>query len=200
MMGGKVNYRRLCRVISIWVVPNASKKMANRVRRFHWTEDEMSGGTAKRIRDVVPADLMESWVFFLRDGIEPEHEQNALWFLYVLLSYTMPDEKKQETLEKYFHIDTYNKEDKKMCWFTNYIRKKGEAIGEKRGEAIGEKRGEAIGEKRGEKNGRDKALLKAYINMKQANCKDNFICTMLGISASKLRQIKKMAVASLASV
>ena len=79
-----------------------------------------------------------------------------------------------------------------MCWFTNYIRKKGEAIGEKRGEAIGEKRGE--------KNGRDKALLKAYINMKQANCKDNFICTMLGISASKLRQIKKMAVASLASV
>lgn len=184
MMGGKVNYRRLCRVISIWVVPNAPKKMANRVRRFHWTEDEMSGGTAKRIREVVPADLMESWVFFLRDGIEPEHEQNALWFLYVLLSYTMPDEKKQETLEKYFHIDTYNKEDKKMCWFTNYIRKKGEAIGEKRGE----------------KNGRDKALLKAYINMKQANCKDNFICTMLGISASKLRQIKKMAVASLASV
>ncbi|MBR3648660.1 MAG: hypothetical protein IKN52_00290 [Victivallales bacterium] len=200
MMGGKVNYRRLCRVISIWVVPNAPKKMANRVRRFHWTEDEMSGGTAKRIREVVPADLMESWVFFLRDGIEPEHEQNALWFLYVLLSYTMPDEKKQEILEKYFHIDTYNKEDKKMCWFTNYIRKKGEAIGEKRGEAIGEKRGEAIGEKRGEKNGRDKALLKAYINMKQANCKDNFICTMLGISASKLRQIKKMAVASLASV
>ena len=31
--------------------------------------------------------------------------------------------------------------------------------------------------------------------MKQANCKDNFICTMLGISASKLQQIKKMAVA-----
>ena len=65
-----------------------------------------------------------------------------------------------------------------MDWFTNYIRKEGEAIGEKRGE----------------KNGRDEALLKAYINMKQANCKDNFICTMLGISVSKLRQIKKMAV------
>ena len=65
-----------------------------------------------------------------------------------------------------------------MCWFTNYIRKKGEAIGEKRGKI----------------EGRDEALLKAYINMKQANCKDNFICTMLGISTSKLRQIKKMAV------
>ena len=29
--------------------------------------------------------------------------------------------------------------------------------------------------------------------MKNANFKDNFICTMLGISASKLHQIKKMA-------
>ena len=188
MMGGKVNYRRLCRVISIWVVPNAPKKMANRVRRFHWTEDEMSNGTAKRIREVVPADLMESWVFFLRDGMEPRHDQKILWFLYLLCSSTMPEAKKQKMLEKYFHINTYNKEDKKMCWFTNYIRKKGEAIGEKRGEAIGEKRG------------RDKTLLNAYTNMKKDNFKDNYICAMLGISASKLRQIKKMAVASQASV
>ena len=73
-----------------------------------------------------------------------------------------------------------------MCWFTNYIRKEGEAIGEKRGEAIGEKRGE--------KRGRDETLLNAYTNMKNANCKDNFICAMLGISTSKLRKIKKMAV------
>ena len=80
-----------------------------------------------------------------------------------------------------------------MDWFTNYIRKEGEAIGEKRGVAIGEKRGVAIGEKRGKIEGRDEALLKAYINMKQANCKDNYICAMLGISTSKLRQIKKMA-------
>ena len=182
MMGGRVDYRRLCRVVSIWVVPNAPKKMANRVRRFHWTEDEMSGGTVKRIREIVPADLMESWVFFLRDGMEPKHNQKILWFLYVLFSYKMPDKKKQEILEKYFLIDTYNKEDKKMCWFTNYIRKEGEAIGEKRGEAIGEKRG------------RDETLLNAYTNMKNANCKDNYICAMLGISVSKLRKIKKMAV------
>ena len=72
-----------------------------------------------------------------------------------------------------------------MDWFTNYIRKEGEAIGEKRGVAIGEKRGK--------KEGRDETLLNAYTNMKNANCKDNFICTMLGISTSKLRQIKKMA-------
>jgi hypothetical protein len=74
-----------------------------------------------------------------------------------------------------------------MDWFTNFIRKEGEAIGEKRGVAIGEKRGE--------KRGRDETQLKIYLNMKQANCKDYFICAMLGISASKLRQIKKMAAA-----
>ncbi len=56
-----------------------------------------------------------------------------------------------------------------MDWFTNYIRKEGE------------------------KKGRDETLLNAYTNMKNANFKDNFICAMLGISASKLHQIKKMA-------
>ncbi|MBR6073734.1 MAG: hypothetical protein IKP87_00395 [Victivallales bacterium] len=56
-----------------------------------------------------------------------------------------------------------------MDWFTNYIRKEGE------------------------KKGRDETLLNAYTNMKNANFKDNYICAMLGISASKLRQIKKMA-------
>ena len=195
MMGGKVNYRRLCRVISIWILPNAPKEMANKIRRFHWTEDEMSSGTAKRIREVV-ADLMESWVFFLRDGMEPRHDQKILWFLYLLLSNKIPEEEKQKILDKYFNFNTYNKEDKKMCWLTNLIRKEGEAIGEKRGVAIGEKRGE----KRGEKKGRDETLLTAYIKMKQADCKDNYICAMLGISSSKLQQIKKMAVASPASV
>ncbi len=204
MMGGKVNYRRLCRVISIWILPNAPKEMANKIRRFHWTEDEMSSGTAQRIREVVPADLMESWVFFLRDGMEPRHDQKILWFLYLLLSNKIPEEEKQKILDKYFNFNTYNKEDKKMCWLTNLIRKEGEAIGEKRGVAIGEKRGVAIGEKRGEKRGkkegRDETLLTAYIKMKQADCKDNYICAMLGISSSKLQQIKKMAVASPASV
>ena len=196
MMDGKVNYRRLCRVISIWILPNAPKEMANKIRRFHWTEDEMSSGTAQRIHEVVPADLMESWVFFLRDGMEPRHDQKILWFLYLLLSNKIPEEEKQKILDKYFNFNTYNKEDKKMCWLTNLIRKEGEAIGEKRGVAIGEKRGE----KRGEKKGRDETLLTAYIKMKQADCKDNYICAMLGISSSKLQQIKKMAVASPASV
>ena len=201
MMGGKVDYRRLCRVFSIWMVPNAPKKMANKVRRFHWTEDEMSGSQPKRLRKIAPADLMEAWVFFMRDGIEPKHEKNALWFLYVLLSRKMPDEKKQMILEKDFGLDQENyMEVKKVCWFTNFIRKEGEVIGEKRGEKIGEERGLKIGEERGEIKGRDEALLTAYINMKQANCKNNYICAMLGISPSKLRQIKKLSTTAQASV
>ncbi len=63
-----------------------------------------------------------------------------------------------------------------MCWLTNSIRQKGK------------------------QEGRNETLLTAYINMKQADCKDNYIFAMLGISASKLQQIKKMAAASPASV
>ncbi|MCR5381579.1 MAG: hypothetical protein K6G44_11400 [Lentisphaeria bacterium] len=174
-MGGKVDYRRLCRVLSIWALPNAPKKMANKIRRFHWTEDEMSSTRAKRIPEVVPADLMESWVFFLRDGIEPPHGQDARWFLYVLLTCKMTYEERMKILEKDFGITAKDKEEiQKVCWLNDLIRKNSEKIGEERG--------------------RDKTLLKAYLNMKNAACKDNFICTMLGISASKLREIKRMAV------
>ena len=179
LMSGKVDYRRLCRVLSIWALPNAPKKMANKIRRFHWTEDEMSGNHAKRIPEVVPADLMESWVFFLRDGIEPPHGQDARWFLYVLLTCKMTYEEKMKILEKDFGITAKDKEEiQKVCWLNDLIRKNSEKIGEERGE----------------RRGRDKTLLKAYLNMKNAAYKDNFICTMLGISASKLREIKKMAV------
>ena len=43
------------------------------------------------------------------------------------------------------------------------------------------------------KRGEDKALLKIYVNMKNADCKNDYICTTLGISASKLQKIQKMA-------
>ena len=175
LMGGKVDYRRLCRVISIWVLPNAPKKMANKIRRFHWTEDEMSGSRAKRIPEVVPADLMESWVFFLRDGMEPPHRQDALWFLYVLLTCKMTYEERMKILEKDFGITSKDKEEiQKVCWLNDLIRKNSEKYWSERG--------------------REETLIRAYLNMKKANCKDNFICDMLGISASKLRAIKKMAV------
>ena len=66
-----------------------------------------------------------------------------------------------------------------MCWLTNLIRQVGKQEGRQEGRQEGE----------------DKAILKAYRNMKKADCKDNYICAMLGISPSKLRQIKKMGAA-----
>ena len=188
LMGGKVDYRRLCRVISIWVLPNAPKKMANKIRRFHWTEDEMSGTRAKRMPKVVPADLMESWVFFLRDGMEPPHRQDALWFLYVLLTCKMTYEERMKILEKDFGITSKDKEEiQKVCWLNDLIRKNSEKFWAEKWQKVAEDKGE--------RRGRDKTILKAYFNMKKANCSDNFICAMLGISASKLRAIKKMAMA-----
>ena len=47
-------------------------------------------------------------------------------------------------------------------------------------------------EKNGEKKGMNKVLLKAYANMKDANCSDGYIRSMLGISARKLQEIKKL--------
>ena len=82
-----------------------------------------------------------------------------------------------------------------MCWLNELIRKNSEKIGEERGEKIGEERGIKIGEARGERRGRDKTLLQMYTNMKKANYTDKFICTILGISESKLRKIKRMSVA-----
>jgi hypothetical protein len=38
----------------------------------------------------------------------------------------------------------------------------------------------------------NKALLKAYINMKNANGTDRYICSMLGISRRKLQEIKRL--------
>ncbi len=38
----------------------------------------------------------------------------------------------------------------------------------------------------------NKSLLKAYTNMKNANATDVYICSMLGISKQKLREIKRL--------
>ena len=46
---------------------------------------------------------------------------------------------------------------------------------------------------------RDETILHAYTNMKKDNWKDTYICSMLGISLYKLRQIKKMYRESLIS-
>ncbi|MCR4573761.1 MAG: hypothetical protein K5787_08340 [Lentisphaeria bacterium] len=63
----------------------------------------------------------------------------------------------------------------------------------KEGEAQGIKKGEAQGTKKGEAKGRNEMMLPTYTNMKNKNYKDGDICSLLGISLYKLRQIKKLA-------
>ena len=43
------------------------------------------------------------------------------------------------------------------------------------------------------KESRDETILQIFINMKKKNLKDEDICSLIGISMYKLRQIKKMA-------
>ena len=45
----------------------------------------------------------------------------------------------------------------------------------------------------GFREGRDETILQIFINMKNKNLKDEDICSLIGISMYKLRQIKKMA-------
>ena len=45
----------------------------------------------------------------------------------------------------------------------------------------------------GRREGRDETILQIFINMKNKNIKDEVICSLIGISMYKLRQIKKMA-------
>ena len=45
----------------------------------------------------------------------------------------------------------------------------------------------------GFKESRDETILQIFINMKKNNLKDEDICSLIGISMYKLRQIKKMA-------
>ena len=45
----------------------------------------------------------------------------------------------------------------------------------------------------GFREGRGEIILQIFINMKKNNLKDEDICSLIGISIYKLRQIKKMA-------
>ena len=49
------------------------------------------------------------------------------------------------------------------------------------------------GRREGRREGRDETILQIFINMKNKNLKDEDICSLIGISMYKLRQIKKMA-------
>ena len=48
------------------------------------------------------------------------------------------------------------------------------------------------GKREGRREGRDETILQIFINMKNKNLKDEDICSLIGISMHKLRQIKKI--------
>ena len=54
----------------------------------------------------------------------------------------------------------------------------------------GESRREGFRE--GIREGRDETILQIYINMKKNNIKDEYVCSLIGISMYKLRKIKMM--------
>ena len=48
------------------------------------------------------------------------------------------------------------------------------------------------GLRKGRREGRDETIFQIYINMKNKNIKDEYICYLIGISMYKIRKIKKM--------
>ena len=170
LMDGKEDYARLCRVCSIWILPFVPKRLVNRVLHIQQTIEDMSSGHAKPVGSM-PDGLMDIWMLCLRDGCPPKREQSALWLMFVLLTKTMSTAQKMEILKTDFGIKT--KEIEEMFTYDDY--------------RYGESRRE------GRREGRDETILQAYTNMKKDNWKDTYICSMLGISLYKLRQIKKMA-------
>ena len=173
LMSGEVDYSRLCRVCSIWVLPNAPQHLANHVRHLSFNLEDITGGHPADVEP--PCRFADAWIFHLRDGFPPPRQRDIFWLLYVLLTRTMSYEKKLEILEEDFSINT-TKEVEQMYGYTQFLWNQAEKNGEKRGE----------------KKGMNKALLKAYANMKDANCSDGYIRSMLGISARKLQEIKKL--------
>jgi len=181
LLNGKEDYARLCRVCSIWILPVVPKRLVNRILHIQQTVEDMSSGHAKPIGSM-PDALMDVWMLCLRDGCPPKREQSGMWLLYVLLTKTMSYIQKMEILQMDFGIKT--KEIEAMFTYDDY------RYGESKREGLREGRREGL--RKGRKEGRDETILQAYTNMKKDNWKDAYICSMLGISLYKLRQIKKM--------
>ena len=80
-----------------------------------------------------------------------------------------------------------------MYTYDDYRYSESRMEGRKEGKREGLRKGRREGLRKGRREGRDETILQAYTNMKKDNCKDTYICSMLGISLYKLRQIKKMA-------
>ena len=93
-------------------------------------------------------------------------------------SFLLSCAQRMEILKTDFGIKT--KEIEEMFTYDDY------RYGESRREGLRE------GLRKGRRE-RDETILHAYTNMKNKNYKDDEICSLMGISLYKLRQIKKMA-------
>ena len=175
LMDGKEDYSRLCRVCSIWILPAVPKRLANRVLHLHQIMEDMSKGHVMPA-GAMPVGLTDAWLLCLSDKHPPKREQNGLWLMYVLLTKTITNTERMEILKTDFGIKI-TKELKDMYTYDDF--------------RYSESRME--GKREGRREGRDETILQAYINMRNKNYKDEDICSLMGISLYKLRQIKKMA-------
>ena len=204
LTGGKVVYPRLCRACSVWIYPNAPKRLANHVRQTWLTEKNIVGTAPLSDGEDEANRLMGIWKIYIRDGIPPSKDQKILWLFYVLFTRTMTCDEKMKILVKDFGMKA-TEEVEKMCTFEELLQNEGKrkwiAVGKKEGrkegreegriegKEEGREEGEIIGEKRGIELGEDRANLRAYNNMKQTY-DDDAICSMLGISMQKLLHLK----------
>lgn len=127
--------------------------------------EDVTGKSPVGVR--LPCKLTDAWVFFIRDGFPPPRRRDIFWLLYVLLTRTMTCEKKLKIVEEDFGIKSA-KEVEQMYGYSEFLWTEGKT------------------------EGQNETLLKAYANMKNANATDGYICSMLGISRWKLREIKKL--------
>ena len=174
LTGGKVVYSRLCMACSVWIFPNAPKRLANHVRQTWLTEKNIVGTAPLSDGEDKANRLMGIWKIYIRDGMPPSVDQKILWLFYVLFTRTMTCDEKLKILVKDFGMKA-TEEVEKMCTFEEMISR----------EQRREGRIEGIVE------GMDKAQLIAYTNMKNAAYDDQTICSMLGITLQKLQQFKK---------
>ena len=175
LMDGKEDYSRLCRVCSIWILPAVPKRLANRVLHLRQILEDMSKGHVMPA-GAMPVGLTDAWLLCLSDKHPPKREQNGLWLMYVLLTKTITNTERMEILKTDFGIKI-TKELEDMYTYDDF--------------RYSESRME--GKREGRREGRDETILQAYINMRNKNYKDEDICSLMGISLYKLRQIKKMA-------
>ena len=171
LMDGKEDYARLCKVCSIWILPAVPKRLANRVLHLRQIMEDMSKRHAMSAGSM-PDGLTDAWLLCLSDKHPPKRSQNGLWLMYVLLAKTISNAERMEILKTDFGIEI-TKELEDMYTYDDY--------------RYSESRME------GRREGRDETILHAYTNMKNKNYKDDEICSLMGISLYKLRQIKKMA-------